>query len=56
MPEWKNLLRYVASFGCEPILTLQTTLSHVTDAPRIRRPRSRPCYGHAIRRSLTRIG
>jgi hypothetical protein len=33
MPEWKNLLRYVASFNCEPILTVQTILSHVTDAP-----------------------
>ncbi|MCJ2067501.1 phytanoyl-CoA dioxygenase family protein, partial [Methylobacterium sp. J-030] len=33
MPDWKNLLRYVASFNCEPILTVQTILSHVTDAP-----------------------
>ena len=33
MPEWKNLLRYVSSFNCEPILTVQTILSHVTDAP-----------------------
>lgn len=33
LPEWRNLLRYVASFNCEPIITVQTILSHVIDAP-----------------------
>jgi hypothetical protein len=33
LPEWRNLLRYVSSYNCEPVITVQTILSHVTDAP-----------------------
>lgn len=33
LPAWRNLLRYVSSYNCEPVITVQTILSHVTDAP-----------------------
>ncbi|MCJ2069352.1 phytanoyl-CoA dioxygenase, partial [Methylobacterium sp. J-030] len=33
MLDWKNLLRCVPSFNCEPIPTVQTNLSLVSDAP-----------------------
>ena len=33
LPEWKNLLRHVASCHCAPIPTVQTILSLTADAP-----------------------
>lgn len=33
MPRWAALMRYVASFDCEPLYYIQTILTHRVDAP-----------------------
>ncbi|WP_132254951.1 phytanoyl-CoA dioxygenase family protein [Methylobacterium segetis] len=33
LPEWRGLLRYVSSFDCEPVITVQAILSHVAEGP-----------------------
>ncbi|WP_336491278.1 phytanoyl-CoA dioxygenase family protein [Methylobacterium nigriterrae] len=33
LPEWRGLLRYVSSYNCEPVITVQTILSHVVEGP-----------------------